>query len=220
MDSKVIAIGAVVVVAILAVAAFAVVGNGGSDDSKYVVYDGNGGKTSEGETTIKSTETVALSLNLFTRAGYVCIGWNTAADGTGTFYGPNANVRHGVKLYALWKPVVVGGELEVQTKNLNTDKFNLTLEPAGTNIDKAGSYDLSDGSKICITPTSGAVIGITGTTITFTYGDGSVYTIIPSMDQGGTIKNVYTNGTSVYIEFDHSQTVNPTFSYIVSVVTP
>lgn len=220
MDNKVIAIGAVVVVAILAVAAFAVIGNGGSDDSNYVVYDGNGGKTSDGETTIKSTETVAASLNLFTRAGYECTGWNTKADGTGTSYGPNANVMHGVKLYAQWKPVVVGGELEVQTKNLYSDKFNFTLEPSGQTIDNFGQYTLSEGSKICITPTSTAVIGVTGTTITITFADGTVYTIVPSMGNEGTIKNVYTDGTSAYIEFEYSKSVNPTFSYIVSETKP
>jgi hypothetical protein len=97
------------------------------------------------------------------------------------------------------------------------DKFNFTLEPSGTNIDKAWEYKFSEGAKICITPTSPAELSVTGDHITITFADGSAYVVVPSMGQGGQIREIYTNGTSVYINFTCSLDVNPTFSYIIQV---
>ena len=225
MDNKAIAIVAVVAVAILAVAAFAIASPGGhTDDSQYVVYDGNGGKTTGGDTIVRSTDETAAGLNLFVRAGYECTGWNTAKDGSGTYYGPNANVMKGTKLYAQWEPVVTGSKLIVQTMNMYSDKFNFTLEYGsstipGVNLDKVGEYKLHEGARICITPTGSAVIGIIAEKeiITITFADNTVYRIAPIMEQGGKITKLDANGTSAFIEFSFSQDVNPAFSYIISV---
>ena len=51
-----------------------------------------------------STTETNLSSNSFQRSGYVFTGWNTAADGSGTAYGPGAsyNFAADMTLYAQW----------------------------------------------------------------------------------------------------------------------
>ena len=53
-----------------------------------------------------SSTPASLSSNSFTRSGYDFVGWNTAADGSGTNY-PNAssyNFSADLTLYAIWSP--------------------------------------------------------------------------------------------------------------------
>ncbi len=103
MNSKVaveIAVGVALVIVVGAVAVI-VAGMGSNQTKDYVVYDGNGGKDSEGKTTVNSTMTEAMS-NIFTNEGKVFIGWNTKADGTGTKIDVGENVTMGMTLYAQW----------------------------------------------------------------------------------------------------------------------
>ena len=103
MNSKVaVAIAVVVALAIVGgVVAAIVAGIGSSQTKDYVVYDGNGGKDSEGNTTVNSKMTEAIP-NIFTNEGKVFIGWNTKADGTGTKVDVGASVTMGMTLYAQW----------------------------------------------------------------------------------------------------------------------
>ena len=53
----------------------------------------------------------ALTANAFTKTGYTFTGWNTAADGTGTAYANEAEVKNlltegSITLYAQWKRVL------------------------------------------------------------------------------------------------------------------
>jgi hypothetical protein len=111
----------------VAIAAAAVTMGGGEKSKDYVYYYGNGG-TLGGETTYQSTSTVCEENDLFTREDYICTGYNTKADGSGTAYSEGANVMLGTKLYAQWK-VDDESYLSVGTQNKHPDKYNLYWEP-------------------------------------------------------------------------------------------
>ena len=103
MDNKV-AIAIAVVAAVLVIGgavAVVVAGMGSNQTKEYVVYDGNGGKTSEGNTTVNSKMTEAIT-NMFTNGDKKFTGWNTKADGTGTAIDIGENVTMGMTLYAQW----------------------------------------------------------------------------------------------------------------------
>ncbi len=215
MDNKTIAIIAVVAVALVAVAGCAVMfSNGGGDDKEYVYYYANGGTSSEGDM-IKSTSTVVLGNNLFTRDGYVCTGYNDKKDGSGTSYGPNANVMLGTKLYAQWESADQP-KLIVQSANTFTKILHFNLEPSGTNIDKAWEYNLNSDNKIRVSPAGGtATVGVKDNTITMDIGDNYLYII-----------TLFTKDISISISgSDAIITLNDTskdvtFSYMLAQVVP
>lgn len=77
------------------------------DAKKYtVIYEGNG--ATGGSTTDKNLyangETATILENGFTKDGYVFVGWNTEADGTGTPYpaGSDVTITGNLTLYAQW----------------------------------------------------------------------------------------------------------------------
>ncbi len=215
MDNKTIAIIAVVAVALVAVAGCAVMfSNGGGDDKEYVYYYANGGTSSEGDM-IKSTSTVVLGNNLFTRDGYVCTGYNDKKDGSGTSYGPNANVMLGTKLYAQWESADQP-KLIVQSANTFTKILHFNLEPSGTNIDKAWEYNLNSDNKIRVSPAGGtATVGVKDNTITMDIGDNYLY-IITLFTKDISIS---ISGSDVIITLnDTSKDV--TFSYMLAQVVP
>jgi len=77
-----------------------------------VIFDKNGGSGTnmENQTHMVGT-TMGLSLNTYTRTGYLFGGWNTNAGGTGTNYANGAQVTNlasgggSITLYAKWTPV-------------------------------------------------------------------------------------------------------------------
>lgn len=215
MDNKTIAIIAVVAVALIAVAGCAVMfSNGGGDDKEYVYYYANGGTSDQGDV-IKSKDTVVLGTNLFTRDGYVCTGYNDKKDGSGTSYGPNANVMLGTKLYAQWESADQP-KLIVQSANTFTKILHFNLEPSGTNIDKAWEYNLKSDNKIRISPAGGtATVGVKDNTITMDIGDNYLYII-----------TLFTKDISISISgSDAIITLNDTskdvtFSYMLAQVVP
>ncbi len=215
MDNKTIAIIAVVAVALIAVAGCAVMfSNGGGDDKEYVYYYANGGTSDQGDV-IKSKDTVVLGTNLFTRDGYVCTGYNDKKDGSGTSYGPNANVMLGTKLYAQWDSADQP-KLIVQSANTFTKILHFNLEPSGTNIDKAWEYNLNSDNKIRVSPAGGtATVGVKDNTITMDIGDDYLYII-----------TLFTKDISISISgSDAIITLNDTskdvtFSYMLAQVVP
>ena len=218
MDNKMIAIIAVVVVVIVAVAAAAVLMSNNSDSDEYVTYYANGGTSDQGDV-IKVKDTVVLGTNLFTRDGYECTGYNDKKDGSGTIYGPNANVMLGTKLYAQWESADVP-KLIVESKNAYTSKMHFTLDPSGVNIDQANTYKLKGGEKIRISP-----VGGTATTqmddkgrIIMDLGepDKAYYVISISMDNS----NVTISGSDVIIDFTYAVGVNPVLNYFIMQVVP
>jgi uncharacterized repeat protein (TIGR02543 family) len=71
--------------------------------SYSVTFDANGGSGSMTNQT--ASVATALSSNLFTRSGYSFVGWNTAANGSGTSYtdGASYSFASNVTLYAQWQ---------------------------------------------------------------------------------------------------------------------
>jgi uncharacterized repeat protein (TIGR02543 family) len=61
--------------------------------------------------TITSGTATAITTNTFTKSGYSFIGWNTAADATGTSYtdGQSITITAGATLYAQWTNIKVTG---------------------------------------------------------------------------------------------------------------
>ena len=76
----------------------------------HIALDANGGSGTAALVPAAYDQTQTLPENPFTRAGYAFDGWNTAADGTGTAYADQAEVKNltdekdgTVTLYAQWK---------------------------------------------------------------------------------------------------------------------
>ncbi len=74
-----------------------------------VAFDANGGEGQMADQEMTCHETCALDPCAFRRDGYAFAGWNTAADGSGTFYADSAEVADlaltdgaAVTLYAQW----------------------------------------------------------------------------------------------------------------------
>lgn len=70
-----------------------------------ITFDANGGSGSMDVVRVKDGETIILPDNSFTKGFSTFIGWNTAADGTGTAYADKASVTlvANQTLYAQWE---------------------------------------------------------------------------------------------------------------------
>jgi uncharacterized repeat protein (TIGR02543 family) len=101
----------------------------GSDVSLYaqwtintytVTFNSNGGNGSMNSQTGSSSQD--LDLNLFRKSGYRFVGWNTAADGSGTDYSNEASYSFtsSTTLYALWEFIVVDELPEIEPIPENT----------------------------------------------------------------------------------------------------
>lgn len=101
--------GKIIAAVIAAIVVIAAVGIGvsmmGGENKIGVVYNGNGGTTSSGESEYLLTSNTVTD-NRFTRDGYLYSGWNTAADGSGTSYSTGDSIEYPsnghVTLYAQW----------------------------------------------------------------------------------------------------------------------
>ena len=71
-----------------------------------ITYKANGGSGSDVVQSHAAGGKVTLKDNAFTKSGYVFIGWNSKADGSGNTYQPGKEVAwyDNVTLYAIWKP--------------------------------------------------------------------------------------------------------------------
>jgi uncharacterized repeat protein (TIGR02543 family) len=150
-----------------------------------LTYNANGGTT--GSTAVITAGTpLTLSTSAGTRAGYTLLGWNTAADGSGTsLAGATSQTYYSdVTLYALWRPVAPGApSVSAATSGNTTATATVTgVAASGTTIGPATSYSVqtfaSDGTtvvtgKTCTvlataSPLSCEITGLTnGTTYKF-----------------------------------------------------
>ena len=75
-------------------------------NTSTITYKANGGTGSDAVQSHGAGSKVTLKANSFTRSGYVFIGWNSKADGSGNTYQPGQEVAwyDNVTLYAIWKP--------------------------------------------------------------------------------------------------------------------
>lgn len=101
--------------------------------TKYTVtFDGNGGSGTMANQSFNYDEKKALTANSFTRTGHDFTGWNTKADGSGTPYTDEQEVKNltdtdggTVTLYAQWEP-------STYAVNLNTNGGAIAPEKAVT----------------------------------------------------------------------------------------
>ena len=154
MISK-IAIAAIAVVAVVAVGggiAAAILMNQGEDDSKYVIYDGNGQKMKDGGTVLKTTDLKVKDSEIFGDTTKHFLVWNTKADGTGTKYRPGDDITLGTKVFAVW------GSYQMSAGNIMLTASNLGITLyASDDISDHRDMDyfmpLSDSGTITLTMT-------------------------------------------------------------------
>ena len=141
-----------------------------------VVFNANGGTGSmEKQRFVYNANPTALSKNIFTRDGYVFIGWNTKDDGTGTAYADKEKVQNltdvaggTVTLYAQWGVSYIdekGNEQQIADYTVLTNetdvsnlasgwyvvKKNQNVELAGIKSETADyKFILEDGSNLII----------------------------------------------------------------------
>lgn len=77
-------------------------------DNYAILYDANGGIGEPEPQTKWYDEDLTLQSGVPTRSGFMFVGWNTMADGTGTDYQPSETYtgNTAITLYAIWKNVV------------------------------------------------------------------------------------------------------------------
>ncbi len=70
----------------------------------YILFNANGGSGTMNAQFFPNGVQQTVSANTFTRSGFIFTGWNTAADGTGTSYAPDAvlTLTGNITLYAQW----------------------------------------------------------------------------------------------------------------------
>ena len=156
MNSKIIiAIVAVVIVAVAGVALIMMNNNGDDVPSNGILYDGNGGKLSNGETTYKSDST-HVETCAFERDGYHWTVWNTKADGSGTDYSENSIAPAKTRLYAQWSDAnIIFGD------NDNTGYISIFVADSNgsneVNIDD-GYASISSDAIFIIKPQTGVTL--------------------------------------------------------------
>ena len=128
-----------------------------------VTFNANGGSGSMGSQTANLP--TALTLNTFTRPGYIFVGWNTLANGTGINYANGAvyDFTADITLYARWNALPNhtvtfnanggSGSMSSQTANLPTALNLNTFTRTGyffngwnTNADGISGTTYSDGA--------------------------------------------------------------------------
>ena len=104
-------------------------------DGRLIIYDSNGGDQAHQYDAFSNSSHyicphALINTKYFTREGYVLYGYNTKADGSGTYYGPGWNIimpedaSVPVTLYAQWFPAT---EKEAFTYEVNSTKKTITI---------------------------------------------------------------------------------------------
>ena len=131
--------------------------------SYTIAYDSNGGAGSTASSTVLYTDDATISASSFTRSGYLFVGWNTEADGSGTSYAAGDSVTaltmvngDTVTLYAQWVEAVTV-----------------------TVVTSAGG---SSATYATVEVPTGSVLTTSGSTVTVTYGGETWYTATVSVD--------------------------------------
>ena len=80
-----------------------------TDDTYSIRYDGNSGSGRMSDETVKVNDKINLMTNAYKKQGYVFVGWNTKADGSGMSYTDEQEIQglgsnnETITLYAQWK---------------------------------------------------------------------------------------------------------------------
>ena len=120
------------------------------DEVYYIAFNANGGTgTMTNQTVVRNTAT-AIKTSSFTRTGHVLVGWNTSADGNGTFYVVGqtvtnlASTGNTITLYAVWMEGALldaGTGVNQKLKRLagNSSATNSTQDTSIRTISRASS---------------------------------------------------------------------------------
>ena len=78
-----------------------------SEQKSTITFNANGGNGYMSELIFEKDETKSLFNNTFDREGYVFVGWNTKADGSGDNYSDGQNIQptEDLTLYAQWEKI-------------------------------------------------------------------------------------------------------------------
>ena len=117
----------------------------GEPNTYTVQYDANRGSGSMADQAMTYDQAARLSMNSFSRPGYVFRGWNTKPDGTGTGFDDHARINADnqndlapekdggkVTLYALWEPISYGISYDLNGGRLPDGKDNPVTYSAET----------------------------------------------------------------------------------------
>ncbi len=221
MSSKTLVIAGIIVVVVVAAAAVAMLNNDDSKDvTEGVIYDGNGGTTSSGKSTMGLTSHEVMS-NPFTKEGAHFESWNTKKDGSGTKYAPGDSIDYAtgktVTLYAIWNE---GKSLYVSSMSSYKD-FTLTYD--GKELAFMSAVDLPAGGEVTITVKSnntGGQMAVEGSHVeykiingdkvktygrTFTISGDTGHSFVPS-NGDVLIKITYDGSKDVTLSFSENQT--------------
>ncbi len=216
MSSKTLVIAGIIVVVVVAAAAVAMINMDESKDvTEGVIYDGNGGTTSGGKSTMGLTSHEVM-VNVFTKDGAYFESWNTKKDGSGTTYMPGDTIDYAsgktVTLYAIWD----------ESKHLKVNSVYLmsyfTLEYDGKELSVVDSISLPEGGEISITVKSnnGGQAIIDGSKIDFRVIDGNSvhsYNFNPTLSGNTGLTIVPGNGDALLkITYDGSKDVELSYS--------
>jgi uncharacterized repeat protein (TIGR02543 family) len=132
---------------------------------KTITFNSNEPSSTTATQRVGSGVSTPLSLNSFSRTGYVFMGWTTAPDGTGTVYadGDSYTTSADVTLYAKW----AAGVTKTITFDNNGGSGSMSPQVAGTSV----PINPNEFSRTNYTFSGWKTAANTG----FYYGDGSIY---------------------------------------------
>ena len=137
-----------------------------------VIFNANGGKGEMDTLSAEAGEYKILPENGFTRDDYYFLGWNTAANGTGTTYNVGDTVRfhNAITLYAQWKSIYCDTYYKVFTEDGKDSiaQASATLYLGSKALSKGIYYVNEDTTLTERIKVTGAVTLILGDDVTLT----------------------------------------------------
>ena len=168
--------------------------------SYTIAYDSNGGSGSTASATVLYTDDATVSESGFTRSGYLFVGWNTEADGSGTSYAAGDSVTaltmvngETVTLYAQW--------VEAVTVTVVTSAGGSSVTYATAEV-----------------PT-GSVLTTSGSTVTVTYDGETWFTATVSVDSTAQYTYTLSSWSTSSATLSSDTTVTASYSSSVNYYT-
>ena len=135
--------------------------NSSTTPTHTVHFEANNGTGNMSDQTVNEMEATALTQNAFTRTGYVFDGWNTAADGSGTYYADGATVTllSDLTLYAQWEKLYTITLAAVSNGSINAssmtavEETTITLTATPANGYELDHWTVTDANNNAITVT-------------------------------------------------------------------